>query len=251
MGRAAAATAPRKPMTAPWQSPDLDEIRPDRFIINNDKVRPLLRGEGVTIGRFFELVTWRREGLIARIRERGYNVRTLADRVATLRGIEAVEPLGPEGIRLLSHPKEHIAIFDRAQLHWHDLRVIEHGGKAAVRLPAGAALRRRKGRGHADYYIATLSNNDQINFLPTKEVSALLRAYGQIAQSDQPAVVYYSAAEETYLIPQRQALLPPPHRDLLQMLAHEKAEPWTVPAIAFEYAQAIFAKLGIQLQTER
>jgi hypothetical protein len=209
----------------------------------------LLRGEGVTIGKFFELVTWRREGLIGRIRDRGFNVRTLADRVAALRGIEhPVQPLGAEGIRLLSHPKEHIAIFDRAQLHWQDLRVIEHGGKPAVRLSAGAALRRRKGRGHADYYIATLSHDNQINLLPTKEVSALLRAYGQIAQSEQPAVVHYSAGEETYLIPQRQALLPPPHRDLLQMLSHEKVEPWTVPASAFEYAQATFAKLGIQLQ---
>lgn len=250
MERAACAAAPLKPMTAPWQAPDLDEIRPDRFIINNDKLRPLLRGEGVTIGKFFELVTWRREGLIGRIRDRGFNVRTLADRVAALRGIEPVEPLGPEGIRLLSHPKEHIAVFDRTQLHWHDLRVIEHGGKAAVRLRAGASLRRRKGRGHADYYIATVSHDNQINFLPTKEVSALLRAYGQIAQSDQPAVVYYSAGEETYLIPQHQALLPPPHRELLQMLAHDKAEPWTVPTITFEYAQAIFAKLGIQLQPE-
>jgi hypothetical protein len=237
-------------MTAPWQSPDLDEIRPDRFIINNDKVRPLLRGEGVTVGRFFELVTWRREGLIARIRVRGFNVRTLADRVAALRGVKPVAPLGAEGIRLLSHPKEHIAIFDRAQLHWHDLRVIEHGGKPAVRLRAGAALRRRKGRGHADYYIATLSNDDQINFLPTKEVSALLHAYGQIAQSDTPAVLYYRAADETYLIPQHQALLPPPHRDVLQMLCYESAEPWTVPAIAFDYVQAVFAKLAIQLQPQ-
>jgi hypothetical protein len=237
-------------MTPPWQSPDLDEIRPDRFIINNEKVRPLLRGEGVTVGKFFELVTWRREGLIARIRERGFNVRTLADRVAALREIKPVEPLGAEGIRLLSHAKEHIAIFDRAQLHWHDLPVIEHGGKAAVRVRAGAALRRRKGRGHADYYIATLSHDHQINLLPTKEVSALLHAYGQIAQSDEPVVIYYSAAEETYLIPQRQALLPPPHRDLLQMLAYEKAEPWTVPTDTFEYAQGIFAKLGIQLQPQ-
>src|SRR4028119_779934 len=99
-------------MTQPWQPPDLDEIRPDRFIINNDKLRPVLRGEGVTVGKFFELVTWRREGLIGRIRMRGFNVRTLEDRVAAPRGIKSIEPPGPEGVRVLHQPKERIAHFD-------------------------------------------------------------------------------------------------------------------------------------------
>jgi hypothetical protein len=237
-------------MSAPWQAPDLDEIRPDRFIINNDKVRPLLKGEGVTVGKFFELVTWRRDGLIARIRSRGFNVRTLEDRVAALREIKPVEPPGEIGVRLLTHPKEHIATFDRMHLQWHDLPIGEHGGKPAVRLRAGVAIRRRKGRGHADYYIATLAGDGHINFLPAKEANALIHAYSQIAQEGPPAVVQYSTDEETYVIPQRQALLPPPHQEVLKLLSHDKAEPWTIPAVAFALAQTVFAKLGIQLQRQ-
>ncbi|HEX6293096.1 MAG TPA: hypothetical protein VFZ66_28190 [Herpetosiphonaceae bacterium] len=234
-------------MSAPWQPPDLDEIRPDRFIINNGKLRPFLKGEGVTVGKFFELVTWRRDGLIARLRGRGFNVRTLADRVAALRGVQPVPPLGAAGLRLLSHPKEHIATFERAQLHWCDVPVVDHGGKPAVWLRSGAAVRRRKGRGHADYYIAALTSGDQINFLPAKEADALLHAYGQIAQ-EQPVVLRYHTREDVYLIPQRQALLPPPHQEVLRLLSYDKAEAWTIPAAAFELAQAVLAKLAIRLE---
>ncbi|HEY0737628.1 MAG TPA: hypothetical protein VGD69_22110 [Herpetosiphonaceae bacterium] len=237
-------------MTQPWQPPDLDEIRPDRFIINNDKVRPVLRGEGVTVGKFFELVTWRREGLIGRIRMRGFNVRTLEDRVTTLRGVKSVDPPGAEGVRVLHHPKERIAHFDSARLHWCDLPTIDHGGKPAVRLPVNVAIRRRKGRGHADYYITATVGHGEINFVPTKEVAALIHAYSQIAQEHTP-VVRYTLADEIYTIPRQQALLPPQHQEVLEMLAVDKAEPWSIPAPVFDLAAGVFAKLGIDLQPQQ
>jgi hypothetical protein len=236
-------------MSAPWQAPDFDEIRPDRFIINNDKVRPLLKGEGVTVGKFFELVTWRREGLIARIRERGFNVRTLADRIAALGSVQPVATSGEESLRVLHHPKERIATFDRRQLHWCDLTPITRDGKPTVRLAANIAVRRRKGRGHADYYL-TASSGDQIQFLPVKEIKALLHAYSRIAQEGPPVMLFYTKADETLTISRRQALLPQPHQEVLDMLSLPKAEPWTIPASVFELAQAVFAKLAIQLQPQ-
>lgn len=237
-------------MTQPWQPPDLDEIRPDRFIINNDKLRPVLRGEGVTVGKFFELVTWRREGLIGRIRMRGFNVRTLRDRVTALRGIKPIEPPGAEGVRVLHQPKEHVAHFDTGRLHWCDLPTIDHGGKPAVRLPTNIAIRRRKGRGHADYYITASVGHGEINFVPTKEIVALMHAYSQIAREHTP-VVRYTLADEIYIIPRQQALLPPPHQEVLEMLAVDKAEPWSIPAPVFDLAAGVFAKLGIDLQPQQ
>lgn len=227
---------------------DLDEIRPDRFVIHNVKLRPLLKGEGVTAGKFFELVTWRREGLLARIRERGFNVRTIADRIAVLPEIGPVAPLGPEGVRLLSQAKERIATFDRTELRWRDLPVIEHAGKAAVRINSGVALRRRKSRGHADYYLATLAHNDLINLLPVTETEALLQAYAQLAQTGPQVIVHYTLQPDALFIPKRHLTLPPPHAETLSLLTRDKAESWTIPTSVRDFAAAVFAKLGIVLQ---
>ncbi len=228
---------------------DLDEIRPDRFVIHNDKLRPLLKGEGVTAGKFFELVTWRREGLLARIRERGFNVRSLADRAAALHGIAPVAPLGAEAFRLLTQ-KERIAGFDRASLHWRELPVVEHNGKPGVRLRIGEAVRRRRSRGPGDYYIVAPGAAEQANLRAVSETDALLHAYALIAQSDAPVVLRFVEHADTYFVPQAQTTLPPPHRELLQLLANEKAEPWTIARSAASFAEAVFAKLGIMLEPQ-
>lgn len=208
----------------------------------------MLRGEGIIIGKFFDLVTWRREGLMARIRERGFNVRTLADRVERLPAIGPVDPPLPEGVRVLSHAKERIATFQRDTLHWRDLPVIDHQGKASVRVPGNVAIRRRKSRGHSDYYITTPVGDGHINFLPTKEADALLHAYAQFALNEPPATLRFVESEDGYVVPERQAILPPPHQDVLSLLVRDKAERWTFPKNASELAEAVFEKLGIELQ---
>ncbi len=228
---------------------DLDEIRPDRFVIQNDKVRPLVKGEGVTTGKFFELVTWRREGLLARIRERGFNVRTLADRIAALPGIAPVPPLGAEGVRLLAQ-KERIATFDRASLHWRDVPVGEHNGKPAVWLRVGEAVRRRRSRGSGDYYIIMQGAADQLNLRPVSETDALIHAYAVIAQSATPAMLHVVEHTDTYHIPETLALLPPRHRELLQLLSVEKAEAWTIAKSSAPLAEPVYAKLGIGLELQ-
>lgn len=210
----------------------------------------MLKGEGVTVGKFFELVTWRREGLIARIRMRAFNVRTLEDRVATLRSIKPVDLPGAESVRLLPHPKERVATFDREQLQWRDLPAVDHQGKPAVRLPLNVAARRRKGRGPSDYYITTPGSNGQVNFLPIKEATVLLHAYSQIAQQ-QPVILSYTRADEIFTIPRGKIVLPQPHQEVLEMLSLEKSEPWNIPAAVFELAEAVFAKLGIELRPQR
>lgn len=229
---------------------DLDEIRPDRFIIKNDKLRPLLKGEGVTSGKFFELVTWRRDGLIGRIRDRGFNVRTIEDRIALLAEIEQVPAPGEPGVRVLSQAKERIASFDRTQLKWADVPIIEHNRQSAVQLRDHEPIRRRKGRGSGDYYITSLTPSRQINLLPVAETTALLHAYGQIAASDQPVVLQYTVQDDLYLLPQQQMVLPLRHRETLLTLALDKAAPWTFPQKVLPMVEAIFAKLGIALRPE-
>ncbi|WP_026370153.1 hypothetical protein [Kallotenue papyrolyticum] len=234
---------------AHWQAPDLDEVRPDRFVINNDKVRPWLKGEGVTVGRFFELGTWRRAGLIARLRERGFNVRTLADRIAALPALRSVPAPGAEGVRLLA-PRERFAVFDAATLHWRELAASEHQGRPAVRLPADIAVRRRKSRGHADYYLTARTATGAINLLPVSETDALLHAYSQIAGQHGLRALHATQQGDLVLVPQRQAILPPPHRDLLDRLAVEDAERWSFAPPVLAQVAAVLERLGLRLVTD-
>ena len=223
---------------------DLDEVRPDRFVIHNDKVRPLLRGEGVASGKFFELVTWRRDGLVARIRARGFNVRTIADRIAALPSLEMVMPPGEMGVRVLA-AKERIATFDPDTLRWREVEAATVDGQLVARLRAGAALRRRRSRGAGDFYIATLAHGE-INLLPVGESTALTHAYAQLTAT-RDVVLRYSDAGESILIPAEQALLPPPHRAILELLAADKAPAWTLAPDTVPLAEAVFAALGIGL----
>jgi hypothetical protein len=229
------------------QSPDLDEIRLNRFVVHNDKLRPFLRGEGVTVGKFFELTTWRREGLLARLRMRDFNVRTLEDRVAALPTLPTVEPLGPFGVRILSNAKERIATFDQQRLHWQEIEVEEYNGKSAVRVRDHEPVRRRKSRGRPEYFLVALTSKDQINLLPVDETRALLHAYAHIAQH-RAAMIYFTKQTENYYIAQQQALLPPPHREILGMLVVDKAKAWTIMPEAFDLAQEVFVKLSLQLK---
>jgi hypothetical protein len=227
---------------------DLDEIRPDRFVIHNDKVRSLLRGEGVTSGKFFELGTWRREGLIARIRERGFNVRTIADRIGALPQIGDVAPPGEIGFRALSQSNERVATFGRATLRWHDQPTETNSGKPIVRLPGNVAVRRRRGRGVASYFITAPLPNGQINLLPITETEALIHAYAQIAKSDPPATLHFSSMDDAYIVPDRQAVLPPAHAQTLDLISNQKPQRWTFPRPWAHMAEDVFGTLGILLQ---
>ncbi len=233
-----------------WQPPDLDEVRPDRFVINNNKIRPFLKGEGVTVGRFFELGTWRREGLIARLRERGFNVRTLSDRIAALPRIRDVGPPGAEGVRYLA-PREQVAVLDTDTLRWNELPVIDQAGKPAIRIRANVALRRRKGRGRADHYISALARTGTINLLPASETDALVHAYGQIAANGAPRMLQVINAGDRLIVPQRQAILPPPHTDVLDRLAIEDADRWTFASSVMSLVETTLATLGLALTSAR
>lgn len=229
---------------------DLDEIQPDRFQINNAKVQLLLRGEGTIDGRFFTLGTWRRDGLIARLRMRGFNIRTIDDRIAALPRIAQPAPLGDEGVRALSNARERLATFDARELRWRDLPVESIDGRDAVRVRIGAALRRRRGRGTADFFIATPSRDRDVNLTPVPETQALLHAYAQIAATNRIAITAQRDADR-WLIAEQQATIPQPHREALQVIALGKAPTWTIPHNLFPLAQEIFGSLGITLQTHR
>jgi hypothetical protein len=238
-------------MPARWQPPDLDEFRPDRFVISNEKVRPLLRGEGERDGHFFHLQSARREGWLARLRAAGFNVRTLADRVRSLPGLRDDIRIGAEGIRELATARERIAAWDPDRLRWRDLPVREQDGRHVVVLRVNEAIRRRRSRTGGEFFITAAERGDRIGLVPVSETDALLHAYGALAVSGQPAVVYFGLADGGYTVASDQALLPAPHREVLDHLADDDAPPWLFGDAEAPFAEQVFDKLHIELRPER
>src|SRR5437867_3538347 len=122
---------------------DLEEIGPNRFLVHNQRARRLLKGEGTMVGRLFELTTWRREGLLARLHERGFNVRTLADLASNLPTPPPPPPIGGMGWRPLTHAIEQISHFDLHNLRWRPLAAERRDGAPGLTLYAGGLLRPR------------------------------------------------------------------------------------------------------------
>ena len=122
-------------------------MRPGRFVLHNPAVAPVLRGEGERIGDRFELQSDRVEGLLARVRMRGFRVLTLSDQVAALPAVPAVP--GPATGVLHLQTGDRLSRFAAdVPDGWQEL-VPDADGR--YHLPAGTVIRRRQGRGPARF----------------------------------------------------------------------------------------------------
>jgi hypothetical protein len=234
---------------------DLDEIAPNQFLVHNAHANNLLKGEGRIKGRFFELTTWRREGLLARLRDRGYQVRTLADRVAALPAPPPPPPIGGTGWRPLVSTIEQLSHFDLLRLGWHTLAPEQRDGAAGVTIYDGWVLRRRKGRGPASYYLALKERGGGIGLRPLDETAAILSGIAQaIARDPRPLMVERRRAPgsdsqgDQLLLPQIE--LPPAYRATLELISSPSPEGPLVTPANWPLAEALFDRLGIRLQVE-
>jgi hypothetical protein len=226
---------------------DLEEIAPNRFMIHTQRTQTLLNGEGTIAGRLFELTTWRREGLLARLRERGFRVRTLADMAAALPAPPPPPPIGGTGWRPLASAIELLSHFDLRNLRWRSLVPEQRGGVSGVMVCAGWVLRRRKGRGPGAYYLALAEHSGSIGLRPLDETTAVLTGYAQAtALDDRPLLAERRGGQ--ILLPDVD--LPPPHRALLgYIVAPSDAGP-LIDEQGWPLAQAVFERLGVRLRVE-
>ena len=223
----------------------LEEIAPGRFLIHDPQVSGILKGEGIFSGRLFELTTWRHEGLLARLRERGFRVQTLADLVAQLPGLSQPPPIGGPGWRPFSSAIEQISHFDLRNLRWRALTPETRAGAPGVTIYDGWVLRRRKGRGAASFYLAVRERGGGVGLQPLDETAAILTGYAQaLALDDRPLLV--DRANAWIVLPDVE--LPPPHRVLLRRVATEDGERLLVDESGWPLAQAVFGRLGVRLK---
>ncbi len=225
-------------------SPDFEEIAPDRYMVRNVRAYPILKGEGVLRGQLFELTTWRRDGLIGRLRMAGLSVTTFLDQIEQLPNLPPASSSGQPGWRVLTSPNERFSRFDAAVLRWQPIEPSEQAGLSGVTLIPGASLRRRKGRGAADFYIAAAERGGGIRLLPANETTALLLGYANATGSDWRRLAA-ETDQEALILPEID--LPPPYRDLLKHLIQPGHAKPRVAGRGRELAERVFAKLGIRL----
>jgi hypothetical protein len=223
---------------------DLDEIAPGRFLIHNAHINSALKSEGDVRGRLFELTSWRRDGLLARLRERGYKVRTIADRLAALPVPPIAPPIGGAGWRPLSSAIDHISHFDLVGLRWHPLAPQLRDGAPGVAIYDGWVLRRRKGRNPAAYYLAQKERGGGVGLRPLDETSALLTGIAQAIERD-PRPLLAERRGEALLLPQIE--LPPPYREALALFTRPSPDGALVDQVSWPLAQELFERLGIRL----
>ncbi len=212
-------------------------------MLHNQQTHALLKGEGTIEGRLFELTTWRRDGLLARLRARGFRVRTLDNLVAELPSPPPPPQIGRTGWRPLASAIEQISHFDLRNLRWHVLAPQQRDGVPGVTLCAGWVLRRRKGRGAASFYLALAEHDGGIGLRPLDESMAVLSGYAQAsALDDRPLLA--KRHEDHILLPDVD--LPPAYRSLLRRVATESKEGLLVDERGWELAQEVFGRLGVR-----
>jgi hypothetical protein len=153
---------------------DIEEIAPGRFIVRDPRAKTILKGEGDLEGQFFTLRSWRREGLLARLRGRGFRVLTIEDRIRHLPPLPAPLPTGSP-FWLPLPDDERWSVFDPQHLDWIPVPVEIRDGIAGCVIRQGQVIRRRRGRGVPRYALvaegATLRTID--------ETEALLHGYAR------------------------------------------------------------------------
>lgn len=226
---------------------DLEEIGPNRFHVFEMRAAALLKGEGELNDREFRLTSHRRDGLLARLRERSYRVSTLADQIEALPPPPPPPPIGPMGWRALASEIEQFSHFDLRRLRWHPLAPEPRDGARAVAIYGGWVLRRRKGRGASSYYLALAERAGGIGLRPLDETTALLTGYAQsLALDDRPLLV--ERRDGRYLLPNVE--LPPPYRALLSRCARATEAGPETDAEGWPLAQELFLRLGVRLRVE-
>jgi hypothetical protein len=218
----------------------------DRFLVRDARARPILKGEGELHGTVFELTTWRREGLLMRLRNRGLLVSTLEDQIAALPGLPAPVLPGPTFPRALSSAAERFSLFDAQLLGWQPLTA-EPGQPALVHIPAGAAIRRRRGRGAADYYITLVDRGGNLALQSSDELHALLHGYAQAAALDSRPLLA-TRTGEMFELPAIE--WPEPHQALLRRFAQQRERAFVTSGRGWDLAHLLFARLGLALGEE-
>jgi hypothetical protein len=243
--RHATPSKPRKP-TKSRSTPkaDLEEISPNTFIIRNPGIRRVIKSEGTIEGSVFKLTSWRKDGLIARLRQQEFIPLTLEDQIDRLPDLPPAPIIGePYFSPIQSHWR--YSHFDTNRLMWVPDEVHKRGDEEGVFLRSGWIVRRRKGRGHPDYFHVYRQRAGGIGFEAIEETRAILSGYAQAAVADDPSFRVRSDGNNYYL---PNIVLPTPHHRLMERIGSYEKPEWVFPADVWPLVCKVGERLGVQFE---
>ena len=223
----------------PGAPADLEELRPGRFLIHNPAIGLALRGEGVREGDRFTLTSQRREGLIARIRARGFSVISLADRMSALPSLPATIPTGAMHLLPLA-AHERVSVFRGAPPGWRPVTATDPPPHR-VQLYEGWIIWKRKGRGPGSYYLI-----EQRGLRPLSRDEALLQGYAQIADH---TYVLGIAPNDQGEITLPDLPLPRDYEIVLGRIATYHGNHWLIATTDLPLVATLLGRLGYALES--
>ena len=216
---------------------DFEEVRPNRFVIHNVALKPVLSGEGEIEGDRFTLTSQRREGLIGRLRMRAFAVLTIEEQIAALPPLPETALASGFLPRILV-PNERFSTFGGSPPQWVVLPP-NPTDRRRVMLQLGAPVWRRKGRGPGEFGVGG-GRGPFADLLPIKEDAALLLGYAQLGKWVIPVTTDETAAHFPDL------LLPKAHLLLWKRFAdrNEAGDGWTCALEDQPLARQLLARLN-------
>lgn len=158
----------------------LEEYAPNHFMVHDIRVRPFIRGEGDVEGNRFVMTSWRRDGLMARLAERGLVMVTIESLTESLPALPAPASIADDARwQPLGHPSERWSFYDPRQRAVVTCETVSHADQQGVWLYPGCMVRRRRGRGQAEWYRSQSQGTHTIQYTPIDEDSALLQGLSQ------------------------------------------------------------------------
>jgi hypothetical protein len=240
---------PRRQKPAPRRSDyDLHEVSPRYFIIHNPSLRGIIKSEGSIAGNRFHMTGWRREGMLARLRERGFRVLTMEEQIDALPALPAALPIDEEPCPRPLAANERYRFFDPRQGAWASLEpeAAPEGGEPVLLLRPGWMVQRRRGRGAPAYYRVVRERSGGAGLVALDETDALLMGWAQVA-AVAPHTLPTEHDGEQYRLPAVPDL-PPPYVAMLRRIAQHNTESgWQVDAHAWPLVGRLLARLGIAL----
>lgn len=225
----------------------IEEITPNHFIINDVRVTPFLRGEGDLVGNRFTLTSWRRNGMLARIAERGLSVFALEQMIEKLPHLPMAFPIGDEVFHPQHNTTDRYSYFDPTTYTITPCEPYTYEGVPGVIMRLGWIIRIRRSRGMTEWHVCRMGGRQLQWTHPLSEQSALLHGFAQ-AQYEAP-VLRTSVDQDvvTLTLP----ALPDAYERLLRKcaLANSNARVWTFPMAHAIFVVQILAELGITIDT--
>lgn len=232
------------PLPPKQAGPDFEELHPQQFLIRNPLVRPLIKSEGTITGSRFMLTSWRREGMLARLRNAGFSVLTLENQIDALPPLPPARMIGDSCFRPIGH-NERYSVFDPQALNWN-AATPPPDDPSRVCLHVNEIIRKRRGRGASSYYRVFPEHSGTAGITPLTETDALLQGYAQAAQITR-LPLHVRSINERYHIPP--IPLPPPYRAMLRRLATETDNSWQTDEHGWPLTRHLYERLGVELST--